>query len=180
MLMETFTTVSGKMTKLTASAFITTLMARSTKVGGSKTNNMEKEKKFGPTTPAMKDSTRMVRSMGMVNSFGLTAPHTLGISSIITFMVQVFTLGLTVVSLTASGTTTKCTAMESSRGTMEESTKENTLMIRNRVKVFLLGQMDASTKANGRMENNTESVSISLARVKLKKVNGLMESVFSG
>jgi len=180
MLTATFTTASGRMIKLTASAFTTTQTALSTKVGGSKTNNMEKGKKYGPTTPAMKDSTRMARNMDMANSFGLTDPPTLGISLIITFMAQVFTHGPMVVSSTANGTTTRCMAMEFSRGTMEESTKENTLMIRNRVKVFSLGQMDASTKVNGRMENNTVLVSISLARGKLKKVNGLMASVFSG
>ena len=128
----------------------------------------------------MKDSTRMVRSMGTENSFGLTDPPTLGISLIITFMDQVFTLGLMVVNLTANGTTTKCMATVFSRGTMVESTKENTLMIRNRVKVFSLGQMDANMRVNGRMGNSTVSVSISLARVKLKKANGLMASVFSG
>lgn len=166
MLMEIFITVNGRTTKLTVLEFTTTLMAPNTKVGGSRTSNMEKEKKFGPTMHVMKVSTRMVRNTDMVNSFGLTVLLTQGISLIITYTVQAFTLGLMVVNSMVNGTITKCMVTESSHGTMEGSMKENTSMIRNRAKVFSLGQMDANMTVNGRMENNTALVSTSLAKAK--------------
>lgn len=166
MLTETFITVNGKMTKLTVSEFTITLMVLNTKVGGSRTSNTEKEKKSGPTTHVMKDNTKMVRNMDMVNSFGLTDLLTQAISSIITYMAQAFTLGLMVVNSTVNGITIKCMVTEFSHGTTEGSMKENTSMIKNRAKVFSLGQMDANMTVNGRMENNMELVSTSLAKAK--------------
>lgn len=71
MLMEMFTTVNGKMTKLMATDTIITPMAPSMKANGLKINNMARVKRFGPITLTMKEPTAMERSMGMVSSTGL-------------------------------------------------------------------------------------------------------------
>jgi len=63
---------------------------------------------------------------------------------------------------------------------MEESTKESTMMIKNKVMVFSLGQMVESMKVVGTMENNTEKASIIHLKEKPKEESGKKEREFDG
>lgn len=76
MLMVMSTMETGKTTKPMAMESTTTLMVPDTRVGGSRTNNTVKAKRSGQIMRAMKVSTKMARSMGMVNSFGPMAQPT--------------------------------------------------------------------------------------------------------
>ena len=65
------------------------------------------------------------------------------------------TIGLTVVSTKEHGRTTKCTAMDSSRGPMVANMKASTLRIRNKAKEFSTGPTVENMRESGRMENRT-------------------------
>jgi hypothetical protein len=62
--------------------------------------------------------------------------------------------GLMVKPMKANGKKIRCTAMAPSFGKMERSTRVTLSMIRERVKVNLLGKMVEFTMANGKMANN--------------------------
>ncbi len=49
---------------------------------------------------------------------------------------------------------------------MAASTRATILMIKNKVKVYSLGQTEENTTENGKTENNTESAFTTQARVK--------------
>jgi len=178
--MVMFTMVNGRTIKLMALVFTITLTVQDMKVNGSKTNNMVKVKKFGPTTPATRANTKMERSMVMVNSYGLMVQPILVISSITTFTALAFILGLMDVSMMESGTTIRCMDAECSLGLMVAATKEITLTIKSKVLVFSLGPMVVNTMANGKMENSTVSALTIPVRAKLRKVNGLMANASNG
>ena len=172
--------VIGKMIKPTVMESTTTLMVLAMKVGGLKINNMEKERKYGQTMLAMKDSTKMERNTVTESSYGLMDRLILVILLTITYMAKVSTLGLTVVNTTVNGTTIKCTDLEFLPGTMVESTRANTLMTKSKVTVYLHGQMVVSMMVNGEMESSMVLASTFQARVKLRKANGQKENAFNG
>ena len=58
---------------------------------------------------------------------------------------------------------------------MVEYTKENILMIKNTVKVFILGQMENVMMADGTKENNMVKQNSLIQEVKLDQVYGKME-----
>jgi hypothetical protein len=60
------------MIRLMDKVFIYTLMVRSMKVNGKKTNKTDKERKLGPTALVTKEITNKERSQDMVNLSGLT------------------------------------------------------------------------------------------------------------
>jgi len=71
-----------------------------------------------------------------------------------------------------NGSTIKCTVEVCLPGQMEESMMESTMMTRNKVMEFSLGQMVGDTKATGLMENNMDRVYIILAKEKQREENG--------
>ena len=180
MLMAMFITEIGKMIKLTDLEFIIIQMVRDMKAGGLKINNMEMEKKFGQTMLVTKVSTKMVRNTVMVSSFGLMDQLIPEILSITIYMDKVFILGLMVVNTMVIGVQIKCMDQEFLHGMMVEDMKESTLMIKNKAMVFSLGLMVANMRANGRMENNMVLEHITLVKVKLRKVSGLMVKELHG
>ena len=88
--------------------------------------------------------------------------------------------GLMVADLRENGKTIKCTEEGFLLGLMEDATKGSISMIKSRVQVSLLGQMVVNMTANGSMANNMVSVHITLARTRLRRVNGRMGNAFSG
>jgi len=76
MLMEMYTMVSGKTTKLMDMVYTITLMELAMKAGGLKTNNTVKGKKSGRIMHVTKASTKTARSMDMVNFYGRTGQLT--------------------------------------------------------------------------------------------------------
>ena len=178
--MEMYITVSGKMIKLMDMESTTTLMVPGTKAGGSKTSSMERAKRFGQTTLAMKDNTKTARNMAMESSCGPMGQPTLETSLTITSTVRVSTPGQTGASIAVYGTTIRCTVLEFSPGTMDVNMRVNTSMTKSRVRVCSHGQMVANTTASGKMVNSMESASTFQAKAKLKKVNGQKESASSG
>ena len=95
-------------------------------------------------------------------------------------MDKVFILGLMVVNTMVIGVQIKCMDQEFLHGMMVEDMKESTLMIKNKAMVFSLGLMVANMRANGRMENNMVLEHITLVKVKLRKVSGLMVKELHG
>merc|ERR1719471_295895 len=130
--------------------------------------------------PAMRENTKTVRSMDVVNSYGLTDQLTPVISSRTIFTVSEFTRGQMGGNTMANGKTTRWTEKVFSPGLMAVNTKDNTSMIKKRDKVSSPGQTVASTMDTGRTENSMERVFIIQAREKLKWVSGLKANVSTG
>lgn len=59
-------------------------------------------------------------------------------------------------------------------GQMAEDTKDNTLMIKNKVMDSLIGQMEDVIKEDGKMENKMEKVCIQTQLENKDKVFGVM------
>jgi len=57
-------------------------------------------------------------------------------------------------------------------GLTEEDMRENTLMIKKKVRAYSTGQMEENTKEDGKMENNTVSEHIHQLVGKQSKANG--------
>lgn len=110
--------------------------------------------------------TKMERSMGMDNSYGLMAPPTMANSWRTTFMARVSTPGLMADSTMASGKITRWMAQASSLGQTEGNMKESTSTIRRRVMAFSHGLMADSTMVIGKMESSTDSECITRARAR--------------
>lgn len=91
-----------------------------------------------------------------------------------------FTRGQIKDNITENGLIIKCMAEEFSLGLMEESMMENIMMTRNKVMVFLPGQMVVNMKATGKMVNNMVKDYITQPKARLKKVNGKRERESSG
>jgi len=72
------------------------------------------------------------------------------------FMEMVFTRGRMADNTTDSGRTTKWTEQVFLPGQTAGSMKANTLTIRKKVTVFLLGLTDASMMVTGKMESSTD------------------------
>ena len=82
------------------------------------------------------------------------------------------TPGTTAELIRATGSTTTCTARESTNGPMAENTKVIMLMIRNTVMEFTLIQMDDLTRANGKTASNMEKEFSSRLKALRDKVSG--------
>ena len=130
--MEPFTKATGKMIKQVVLAHTTAQMELYTKVHGLMINSTVKAKKIGQTAHNMRVSINKERNKVMGNSYGLMAPVIMETLAIIIFMDKAFTLGKTVGSTKANGKTTKNTAKESTPWQMVNTTKENSLMTRNK------------------------------------------------
>lgn len=180
MLMATFTMENGKMIKPMAMANTTTQMEPDMRDTGSKISSMVKVKRSGQTMPATRENTKTVRSMDVVNSFGLTDQLTPVISSRTIFTVSEFTRGQMGENMMANGKTTRWTEKVSSLGLMAVNTKDNTLMIKKRDRESSPGQTVASMMATGRTGNNMERVFIIQAKEKSKWESGLKASVSTG
>lgn len=76
MLMEMYTMVSGKMTKLMDMVYTITLMELAMKAGGLKTNNTVKGKRSGRIMHVTKANTKTAKSMDTVNFYGRTGQLT--------------------------------------------------------------------------------------------------------
>jgi len=63
---------------------------------------------------------------------------------------------------------------------MEEGTKEITLTIKKKDKVYSIGQTEENTKEDGKMESNTEQEFTLQQVAKQKWENGKMEKGFIG
>jgi hypothetical protein len=70
--------------------------------------------------------------------------------------------------------------MEFLLGLTDVDMKVNILMIRKRVMVTFIGQMEESMREDGKMVNSTVLVLILQLVVKLNKVNGMMVKDFIG
>lgn len=180
MLMAIFITVTGKMIKLTDMVFTTTLMAQNTKGSGLRISNTAEEKKFGQTTLAMRESTKMERNTVKVSSTGLMAQPILETLSTTTLRAEAFTLGVTAEDLTVSGLITRCTEKVCSPGLTVDATKVHTLMTRSKVTESSPGLTIESMKVSGRMVNNTVLACTTLAKVRLNVAFGAKVSARSG
>ena len=178
--MAMFTMENGKMIKPMAMANTTTQMEPDMRDTGSKISSMVKVKRSGQTMPATRENTKTVRSMDVVNSFGLTDQLTPVISSRTIFTVSEFTRGQMGENMMANGKTTRWTEKVSSLGLMAVNTKDNTLMIKKRDRESSPGQTVASMMATGRTGNNMERVFIIQAKEKSKWESGLKASVSTG
>ena len=180
MLMATFTMENGKMIKPMAMANTTTQMEPDMRDTGSRISSMVKVKRSGQTMPATRENTKTVRSMDVVNSFGLTDQLTPVISSRTIFTVSEFTRGQMGENMMANGKTTRWTEKVFSPGLMAVNTKDNTLMIKKRDRESSPGQTVASMMATGRTGNNMERVFIIQAKEKSKWESGLKANVSTG
>lgn len=171
---------SGAMIRHTGSAAICTLMGQSTKATGRKTNSMAKARKHGPMVLNTRETTLMERKTAEEASDGPTVPLTKVNSPITIFMESVFTFGLTLASMMASGRTIRCMEEEFSLGQMAGDTRVTTSMTRSRVTASLPGLMVADTMANGTTVNSMERASISLQKGRPSAVNGKMERELDG
>ena len=178
--MAMFTMENGKMIKPMAMANTTTQMEPDMRDTGSKISSMVKVKRSGQTMPATRENTKTVRSMDVVNSFGLTDQLTPVISSRTIFTVSEFTRGQMGENMMANGKTTRWTEKVSSLGLMAVNTKDNTLMIKKRDRESSPGQTVASMMATGRTGNNMERVFIIQAKEKSKWESGLKANVSTG
>ena len=122
-LMVTFTQENGKTTRPMVSASTTTLTEPSTKVIGSKTSNMEMERKFGLMALVIKASTKKGKNMAKANLIGLMVQPIVVISLITIFMALEFIPGAMVVNSQVFGATIKCTELDSLLGLMVDAMK---------------------------------------------------------
>jgi hypothetical protein len=129
MLMEMYTKVSGRMTRLMAREFTPTLMAPSMRENGSKINNTGWALKDGPMVLLMKANTCKVRSMEGASSYGQMEAPTLENSLITIFMDQAFMNGLMAGSLLENGRIIKWKVTEPSPGPTEGNMSVSMLMI---------------------------------------------------
>jgi len=118
MLMEMYMMENGRMIKRTDMAFTITQTVQNMKDNGTKTSSTERVLRFGPTMLNTKASIRKARSMDMVNSSGLTTPHTTVCFTTTIFTVLVFTNGQMAVNTMENGKITRCMVPESLLGTM--------------------------------------------------------------
>lgn len=130
---KTFTLVNGLMIKLTVAAHIFMQTELNILESGTWTSNKERVMKPGQMEPAIREIIMKAKSMGSENSTGLMALLTRENSRIIIFMEKDFINGATADLMMAIGSSIKCMAKEFSSGKTEESTKVNTMMIRNKV-----------------------------------------------
>ena len=180
MLMVMYTMENLKMTRLMGMESMTTSMVPAMMDTGPKTSNMDMERKLGMIMPVTKVSTKMEKSTGKVNSYGLTDRSTPESFPKTIYMVMVFTNGPTGANIPVNGKTTKWTVKVSSLGLTEEITKDSTLTIKKRDMEYLHGPMVVSTMEIGEMGSSMGLERILLAMEKLRKVNGLMVSELSG
>merc|ERR1739846_175157 len=145
-----------------------------------RTSNMVKAKRSGQTMHATRENTKTVRSMDVVNSFGLTDRLTPVISSRTIFTVLEFTRGQTEENMMANGKTTRWMEKVSSLGLMAVNMKDSMSMIKKRDREFSPGQTVASTMVTGGTGNSMERVSIIQAKEKLKWESGLKANVSTG
>ena len=151
---------NGKMTRPTV--LVNTVIKRDhvTKVIGSRTNNMDKAKRLGQTTHAMKVNTKMVKSTVKVSSFGPIIAPTQENFSIMISMESVSTTGLMAANTMVNLRTANNTVKVYSRSKMAADTKASITMTRKKVEVYLCGLMEDHTMVNGRTANNKVLVSL--------------------
>merc|ERR1712039_887938 len=113
------------------------------------------------------------------SSLGPTVRATMASSLIMTSMVKVFTSGPTVGSSMASGSGTGCMGLGYSRGSTTALTRENTKTIKKTAMASSSGPMDESTRDNGRQESNTEQAPIQHG-ARRDKANGKTAGVCVG
>ena len=178
--METFIMENGKMIKPMAMANTTTQMEPDMRDTGSRTSSMVRAKRSGQTMPATRENIRTVRSMDVVNSYGLTDQLTPVISSRTTFTVSAFTRGQMEENTMANGRIIRWTEKVSLHGPMAVNTKDNMLTIKKRDRVSSPGQTVASTMATGKTVNSMERVFIIQAKEKSKWESGLKANVSTG
>ena len=117
--------------------------------------------------------------MVKANLFGRTNLPIMETFSRIISTARVSTVGLTAVSTTGNGSTTKWRAKVLLPGATEEDTKATTRMIRSTGMVPSSGQMVGSISVTGAKVNNMERESTS-KRVKRDKVSGRWARELSG
>ncbi len=115
--------------------------------------------------------------MARASLFGLTDHLTRDPLLITKLKAQVFTLGLTVANLMASGFKIRCTVVVFLLGQMADVMKAIILMIGRKVTESLLGLMVESTQASGKMESSMEKGNTLQTKVKSNRVSGEMVSV---
>mmetsp|Transcript_33923 Transcript_33923/g.65645 ORF Transcript_33923/g.65645 Transcript_33923/m.65645 type:complete len:312 (+) Transcript_33923:821-1756(+) len=186
---------NGATTKLQAWGNSTTLMAMSTKVSGKMISHRVKEstpmlmeayirgngpqiskmdmvKKSGQMALFTKDNTGKEEKQDAACLTGLMDRVLTGNSSITIYMVSGPTPGETTANTSASGIITKCTVKACSLGATGVATRENMRMIKNKGKVFLLGQMAENIVASGSTANNMEKACTQQRLVKQGKAYG--------
>jgi hypothetical protein len=108
MLMEISMRVNGSMIKLMDMGLINMLTVRLMSENGLKISSMEKELKNGQMVQNMKDTIKMVRSMGMDVLLLLTGVHIQDNSKIMKFLGWESTYGLTAKCMKDIGRRTRC------------------------------------------------------------------------
>lgn len=107
-------------------------------------------------------------------------PHTKECGFRITFKEKEPITGLMEGNTLDNGEKINCTAMVSTPGKMEESTRAITLTIKRKALEFILGLMVESTKETGSMESSMEKVDSSIVRARARMVFGKMEKESNG
>ena len=108
MLMEMFMRVIGRMIKLMDLESIITQTVLATKAIGKKTNNMVMGKRLGLMEHVMKENTRRVKKMDLVNFHGLMGQHIKANFTITILKVKESILGQIIGSIMVSGLITRC------------------------------------------------------------------------
>merc|ERR1712070_562295 len=149
--MVTFTSDNGKTIRLTDLAITLTLMVPSTRESGLRISSMAMVERNGLMELIMKGSISQARKMVMESSSGQTTHHIKVTSWTITFTDMALTSGLMGGNILETGRSTRCMALVSSHGPMEEGTKESIMTTRNREEECSHGLTAGSTTDCGRM-----------------------------
>jgi len=175
-----FTRVSGKMIKLMEEVSIITQMELSIKENGRKISNMALAKRIGLMVQSMKDDTNWGKRKGWGTLNGQMEVPTRENSMITTSTERDSINGLIREHLQVIGSSIKCMVLEFSPGLMEENTKGNIMMIKNRGKGSLFGLMGENMMGVGMMASSMGLEHITLQRMKSNMESGKMERESSG
>ena len=129
---------------------------------------------------ATKERTSMVLSMAKDRFVGMMAPVTLASLNTMTSADMASTSGATGGTTTVNGKPTRCTAMVSLDGTMEEYTRVSLSTIVKKVLEHSRGRTIASMKARGLTESKTVMDGLPATLVSDNRVTGLMERSSGG
>jgi hypothetical protein len=164
---------SGRMIRLTDTAFILILMEPDIKATGRKISNMGKELRLGLMVQATKVTTLKEKNMVMESSPGLMEALMKGNFMKITSRVKECTSGLMVEFTKVNGKTTRWKEWEFLPGPMAANMRESISTIRRRAEEPSFGLTAESTMEIGKMENSMVSVFTLQPRAKPREESGM-------
>lgn len=138
-LMETYMMAAGKMTKLTATESTTMLTAPNMKESGRMINSMGKDMNHGQMAVNSMGFTLNLRRKEEACIHGLMETNMLETGLIISFQAQVYIPGVMEGSITDNGKIMSCMEKEPTNGLMAGCITENIKMTRRMGLVFMFG-----------------------------------------